>query len=87
MSTNGNQWGANGKAVEKCKRYVLEFMINGNPMFNHWKYFSVYLFRFNSNGSSNPYHWEYSNVTYYHSSFNGVQWHITDKTLVVLISI
>ena len=37
MGTNGNQWGANGKAVGKFKRYVLRFLINGNSMVNHWE--------------------------------------------------
>ena len=37
METNGNQGRANGKEVEKFKRYVLPFVINGNSMVNHWK--------------------------------------------------
>ena len=37
MGTNGDQWGANGKAVTKLKRYVLPFVINGNSMVNHWE--------------------------------------------------
>ena len=37
MGTNGNQWGANGKAVGKFKRYVLPLVINGNSMVNHWE--------------------------------------------------
>ena len=37
MGTNGNQWGANGKAVGKFKRYVLPFVINGNSMVDHWE--------------------------------------------------
>ena len=37
MGTDGNQGGVNGKAVGKCKRYVLPFAINGNPTVNHWE--------------------------------------------------
>ena len=37
MGTNGHQWGANGKAVEKFKRYVFQFVINENSMVNHWE--------------------------------------------------
>ena len=37
METNGNQWGANDKAVGKFERYVLLFVINGNSMVNHWE--------------------------------------------------
>ena len=51
MGTNGNQWGANGKAVEKFKKYVLgkfecyfsPFVINERSMEYHWnkKYHST----------------------------------------------
>ena len=34
MGTNGNQWGANGKAVGRFKSY-LPFVINGNSMVNY----------------------------------------------------
>ena len=37
METNGNQSGANSKAVRKFKRYVLPFVIAGNLMVNHWE--------------------------------------------------
>ena len=37
MGTNGNQWGANGEAVGKFKRYALPFVINGNSMVNQWE--------------------------------------------------
>ena len=37
MGTNGNQEGANGKAVGKFKRYVLPFIINGNSMVIYWE--------------------------------------------------
>ena len=37
MGTNGNQWGANGKAVEKFKRYVIAVVINRDSMVNHWE--------------------------------------------------
>ena len=40
MGTNGNQWGANDKAVGKFKRYVLLFVINENSMVNHWENFN-----------------------------------------------
>ena len=41
MGINGNQWGANGKAVEKSKRYVLPFGINGNSMVNQIVFFTI----------------------------------------------
>ena len=37
MGTNGDQYGANRKAVEKYKWYVLLFVINGNSIVNHWE--------------------------------------------------
>ena len=66
MGTNGNQWGANAKAVGKFERYVLLFVINGNSMVNHWENSNnifhqallmgdQYLFQFSSNASSIPY--------------------------------
>ena len=42
-NTDGNEWepmvtkGRNVKAVGNFERYVLQFVINGNSMMNHWK--------------------------------------------------
>ena len=37
MGNNGDQWGANSKAVGKFKRYVRLFAMRGNSMVNHWE--------------------------------------------------
>ena len=72
MGTDSNQWGANGKAVEKFRRYVVHLWLMGEFNGDSLGKFKWYFLPFVINGRSMEYHWEYSSGTYFDSILMGV---------------